>query len=188
MCACLRFFVVQLVCCSSVLAETPLNDNDVLVAHNSCLLMRTMDRQEVHVISIVADQILYSSRAYVHVWKFRDIDEMIKYLKLQDSNGPTIPAEVSVARCEAFTLNSVKSPRVGFVAHGRSYEWYPGNINSSWLHIDKSDDVELLGLADRQTPIVKKFMPWKDFAKARNRKVYDASWMISPERMFDRED
>jgi len=168
--------VFQLLSAAPALAiQPPRQQDQLLVEHNSRILIKEKDKPEIHLLSIVADQILFSSRAYVHAWKFNGIDEVAAYLSAQDKAGVLAPNEIDLKRCQFFTVNTADK----FAFSGRVYQWHPGNVNASWLFVVDSQRFEVLNFKEMTQdflPVHNDFELWREFIARHNPEVYRNSW------------
>jgi hypothetical protein len=160
---------------SPVSAQLPDIPNDhVLVKHNTRILIKEADGNRVHLVSIVADQILCYSRAYVHVWSFNTIDEMARLLEQQQNSIAGFQPNLDLKNNHHFSVGYGGK----FVVEDRTYRWRAGNLNASWIAIDNCDRFEILDF-DRMTtefrPYDEKFSKWRDYAMNNNARLYRSS-------------
>lgn len=161
--------------CTFLSAQQTSQNERLLVKHNSRLLLKRQEQSRLILISIVSDQILSSSRAYVHAWSFDDVEQMSEYLRSQDQSGIVIPKEIQLSRSTHVSLTSFEK----FAIDGIRFQWVGGNQKASWLKIENSDFVEALSF-DRMTrgfrPFREKFEPWKEFTERQNQTNHENSW------------
>ena len=161
--------------CSLLSAQQIGRNNQLLVEHGSRLLIKKKSRPEVVLVSIVSDPILSSSRAHVHTWSFDNIEQITRYLNLQDQAGVVTPKEIQLSRSKHFSVTSFEK----FVIGGIEFQWCGGNSKASWLAVNDPDSIKVVN-AKRMDQNFRlrssAFEPWKEFIERYNAEIYQKSW------------